>query len=173
MMYVRIFPVMNLVLFYFDILSLGILLVEYLCYHGFHVLTNLHEVLIEDALTLIMREDMDPAPELPAVPIERLKNVPMCLLRSDDLWSYNDFLVQECQRSGFTPNVTCHCYDTPMAMQLVRSGFGISFLPHSIVETHPNSGIYAKPLRGIPAKSYPVLVWSDDVQGAPCVQRRT
>lgn len=34
-------------------LSLGILLVEYLCYHGFHVLANLHEVLIEDALTLI------------------------------------------------------------------------------------------------------------------------
>ena len=34
-------------------LSLGILLVEYLCYHGFHVLTNLHEVFIEDALTLI------------------------------------------------------------------------------------------------------------------------
>ena len=53
MMYVRIFPVMNLVLFYFDVLSLGILLVEYLYYHGFHVLTNLHEVLIEDALTFI------------------------------------------------------------------------------------------------------------------------
>lgn len=53
MMYVRIFPVMNLVLFYFDVLLLGILLIEYLCYHGFHVLTNLHEVLIEDALTLI------------------------------------------------------------------------------------------------------------------------
>ena len=118
-----------------------------------------------------MLEYLDPAPELNEVPIERLEGVPMCLLRSDDLWSYNDFLVQECQRSGFTPNVTCHCYDTPMAMQLVRSGFGISFLPHSIVETHPNSGIYAKPLRGIPAKSYPVLVWSDDVQGAPCVQR--
>ena len=53
MMYVRIFPVMNLVLFYFDVLSLGILLVEYLRYHGFHVLANLHEVLIEDALTFI------------------------------------------------------------------------------------------------------------------------
>src|SRR5574344_295772 len=34
-------------------LSLGILLVEYLCYHGFHILTNLHEVLVKDALTLI------------------------------------------------------------------------------------------------------------------------
>ena len=53
MMYVRIFSVMYLVLFYFDVLSLGILLIEYLCYHGFHVLTDLHEVLIEDALTLL------------------------------------------------------------------------------------------------------------------------
>ena len=63
-------------------------------------------ILGEDKLELIMREDLDPAPELNEVPIERLEGVPMCLLRSDDLWSYNDFLVQECQRSGFTPNVT-------------------------------------------------------------------
>ena len=35
------------------VLLLGILLIEYLCYHGFHVLTNLHEVLVEDALTLV------------------------------------------------------------------------------------------------------------------------
>ena len=49
-------------------------------------------ILGEDALELIMREDMDPAPELSEVPIERLEGVPMCLLRSDDLWSYNDFL---------------------------------------------------------------------------------
>ena len=34
-------------------LSLGVLLIEYLCYHGFHILTNLHEVLIEDAFTLV------------------------------------------------------------------------------------------------------------------------
>ena len=133
---------------------------------------SLHErILGEDALELIMTAATDPAPELDAVPIERLRGVPMCLLRSDDLWGYNDYLMKECRRSGFEPNVPCQCYDTPMAMQLVRSGFGISFLPHSIVETQPNSGIYAKPLRGIPAKSYPVLVWSDDVLGAPCVQR--
>ena len=35
------------------VLLLGILLIEYLCYHGFHVLADLHEVFIEDALTLI------------------------------------------------------------------------------------------------------------------------
>ena len=109
---------------------------------------SLHErILGEDALELIMTAATDPAPELDAVPIERLRGVPMCLLRSDDLWGYNDYLMKECRRSGFEPNVPCQCYDTPMAMQLVSSGFGIS------------------------AKSYRVLVWSDDVQGAPCVQR--
>lgn len=134
--------------------------------------SGLHErSLGEDSLELIMTSATDPAPELDAVPIERLRGVPMCLLRSDDLWGYNDYLLSECRRSGFEPTVPCQCYDTPMAMQLVRSGFGISFLPRSIVETHPNSGIYAKPLLGLPVSSYPVLVWSGDVQSAPCVQR--
>ena len=59
---------------------------------------------------------------------ERLRGVPMCLLRSDDLWGYNDYLMKECRRSGFEPNVPCQCYDTPMAMQLVRSGFGLSLI---------------------------------------------
>ena len=111
------------------------------------------------------------APELNEVPIERLKGVPMCLLRSDDLWSYNDFLGQECQRSGFTPNVTCHCYDTPMAMQMVLSGFGISFLPKSILSTHPGAPLKAKPVRGLPIRSYAVLAWNSAVLSAPCVQR--
>ena len=111
-------------------------------------------ILGEDKLELIMRE-----------------GVPMCLLRSDDLWSYNDFLVQECQRSGFTPNVTCHCYDTPMAMQMVLSGFGISFLPKSILSTHPGAPLKAKPVRGLPIRSYAVLAWNSAVLSAPCVQR--
>ena len=128
-------------------------------------------ILGEDALTLIMREDMDPAPELPEVPIERLQDVPMCLLRSDDLWSYNDFLVQECQRSGFTPNVVCHCYDTPMAMQMVLSGFGLSFLPRSILSTHPGAPLKAKGVRGLPIRSYAVLAWNGELVSAPCVER--
>ena len=84
---------------------------------------------------------------------------------------YNDFLVQECQRSGFTPNVTCHCYDTPMAMQMVLSGFGISFLPKSILSTHPGAPLKAKPVRGLPIRSYAVLAWNSAVLSAPCVQR--
>lgn len=127
-------------------------------------------VLGEDSLALIMTHETDPAPGLTDVPIKLLHDVPMCLLRSDDLWSYDEYLLRECQRSGFEPRIVCHCYDTPMAMQMVQSGFGVSFLPRSIVETHPNSGIYAKSVRGISAKSYSVLAWNDDIYRAKSVK---
>jgi len=134
--------------------------------------TGLRErVLGEDPLELVMRADTDPAPGEEAVDIQALRGVPMCLLRSDDMWGYSSYLISECQRGGFTPDVACRCYDTPMAMQLVRAGFGISFLPRSIVGTHPGAGIYAKPIRGISAMSYPTLVWSDDLYYANCVKQ--
>ena len=94
----------------------------------------------------------------------------MCLLRSDDLWGYSSHLLNECQRSGVSPNIVCQCYDTPMAMQLVQAGFGVSYLPRSIVETHPDSNIYAKPIQGIRVKSYPTLVWSNNIYYAGCVK---
>lgn len=84
-------------------------------------------ILGEETLEVILTESLDPAPGLDYIPIERLRDVPMCLLRSDDLWSYNNYLINECQRNGFSPNVVCQCYDTPMALQMVQSGFGISF----------------------------------------------
>lgn len=134
--------------------------------------TELHEkVLGEDPLELVMTAVTDPSPGQDQVPIEALRDVPMCLLRSDDLWSYRNHLVSQCERAGFTPNIVCQCYDTPMAMQLVQSGFGVSFLPRSIVETHPNSGIYAKPIMGITAKSYPTMIWSDSNYYANCVKQ--
>jgi len=115
----------------------------------------------EDQLKLITTAVADPAPELEEIPIARLQGVPMCLLRSDDLWGYSEVLLKECQRSGFTPNVVCQCYDTTMTMQLVQSGFGVSFLPESIADTLPHSGIYAKPIQGLREKSYAVLAWSE------------
>ena len=126
-------------------------------------------VIGEDRLELVMSAETDPAPELSAVPVERLRDVPMCLLRSDDVWSYNEYLLGECRRSGFVPNVACHCYDTPMAMQLVQSGFGISFLPASIVRTQPGSGIYSKPLRGGTVRSFVELVWREDPFRPACL----
>ena len=95
----------------------------------------------------------------------------MCLLRSDDLWGYSNYLIKECQRQGFTPNITFRCYDTPMAIQLVQAGFGVSYLPRSIVETQPHSGLYTKPIQGISVLSYPTLVWSSNLYYASCVKR--
>ena len=128
------------------------------------------KILGEDPLELVMCPETDPAPGQDVVPIEALEDVPMCLLRSDDLWGYSSHLINECQRSGVSPNIVCQCYDTPMAMQLVQAGFGVSYLPRSIVETHPDSNIYAKPIQGIRVKSYPTLVWSNNIYYAGCVK---
>ena len=123
-----------------------------------------------DPLALILTEELDPCPELDAVPIKALRKVPMCLLRSDDMWGYSSHLINECQRNGFSPNVICQCYDTPMAMQLVQAGFGASYLPRSIVEAHPNSNMYAKPIQYVCEDSYPALVWSHSIYYASCVK---
>ena len=128
-------------------------------------------VLGEDPLELVMCESTDPAPGQEAVPIQALRDVPMCLLRSDDLWGYSRDLLEECRRSGFTPNVACHCYDTPMEMQMVQAGFGVGFLPRSIVEAHPGSPVYTKPVLELSAKSYPILVWENDPYQSGCVRR--
>ena len=134
--------------------------------------SGLHErILGEDPLELVMIRELDPAPDQASVPLEALKGVPMCLLRSDDLWGYSNYLIKECQRQGFTPNTTFRCYDTPMAMQLVQAGFGVSYLPRSIVETQPHSGLYTKPIQGISVLSYPTLVWSSNLYYASCVKR--
>lgn len=128
-------------------------------------------VLGEDPLELVMRESTDPAPGQEAVPIQALRDVPMCLLRSDDLWGYSRDLLEECRRAGFTPHVACHCYDTPMEMQMVQAGFGVGFLPRSIVEAHPGSPVYTKPVLEFSARSCPILVWENTPYQAGCVKK--
>ena len=129
------------------------------------------QVLGEDPLELVMCESTDPAPGEEAVPIQALRDVPMCLLRSDDLWGYSRDLLEECRRAGFAPSVACHCYDTPMEMQMVQAGFGVGFLPKSIVAAHPGSPVYTKPVLEFTARSYPILVWENDPYQAGCVRQ--
>lgn len=128
-------------------------------------------VLGEDPLELVMCPENDPAPGQGQVPIQALRDVPMCLLRSDDLWGYSQDLLKECRRAGFSPNVACHCYDTPMEMQMVQAGFGVGFLPKSIAAAHPGSLVYTKPVLEFSAKSCPILVWKDSPYQEGCVSR--
>lgn len=129
------------------------------------------QVLGEDPLELVVTAETDPAPGQGAVPIQGLRGVPMCLLRSDDLWGYSRDLLDQCRRAGFAPNVVCHCYDTPMEMQMVQAGFGVGFLPKSVVAAHPGSPVYTKPVLEFTAKSYPILVWEHDLYQSGCLKR--
>lgn len=133
---------------------------------------GVHEMILgEDPLSLVMCKALDPAPEEESIPLKALDGVPMCLLRSDDLWGYSSRLLSEFHANNIQPNIVCQCYDTPMALQLVEAGFGISYLPQSIVKNQPTAGLIAKPVRGLPAMSYPTLVWSGDLYYAACVKQ--
>ena len=128
-------------------------------------------VLGADPLELVMCPETDPAPGQEAVPLQALRDAPMCLLRSDDLWGYGRDLLEECRRAGFSPHVVCHCYDTPMEMQMIQAGFGVGFLPRSIVAAHPGSPVYTKPVLECPFSSYPVLAWENSPYQPSCVRR--
>mgnify|MGYP002231192759 CR=1 FL=1 len=120
--------------------------------------TGLHKkVLGEDPLELVMIRELDPAPDQASVPLEALKGVPMCLLRSDDLWGYSNYLIKECQRQGFTPNTTFRCYDTPMAMQLVQAGFGVSIFPVRLWKRSLIRGSIRNRFRG--SRFCPIRLW--------------
>ncbi len=129
------------------------------------------QILGEDPLELVVRRDMDPAPDCAAVPVESLRGLPMCLLRGDDMWGYSDALIAACQQAGFSPTIYAHCYDTPMALQMVYSGLGAGFLPRSIVTNQPAGPLCSKPVQGVQAVSYPTMVWSDALYQPACLQR--
>lgn len=125
-------------------------------------------IVSEDPLELIMTKELDPAPELAEIPIELLKEAPFCLLRSDDIWGYSNFLSDECLRHGFRPRIVCQCTSTHIAVQMILAGFGMSFLPRSITETVPGSGLYSKPIAGMDAHSSSMLVWNENTFLSQC-----
>ena len=127
-------------------------------------------ILEEDRLELVMTAQTDPAPECAVVPLERLQDFPLCMLRSNDLWRYDEHLLRECARRGVTPKIVCHCYDTPMIMQMIQGGFGAGFLPSSIIHSNRNSEIYSKPVQGLPERSYTILTWKNDRCCIGCVE---
>ena len=83
-------------------------------------------ILSEDPLELIMTRELDPAPELSEIPMELLRDAPFCLLRSDDIWGYSNFLSDECLRHGFRPRIVCQCTSTHIAVQIWNGSFSMS-----------------------------------------------
>ncbi len=122
-----------------------------------------YQILEEDFLVLVMHKDLDPAPHQDEIAIEQLRNIPLCMLRSGKFWGYNEFLVNECHKHGFSPNIVCECHDTSVALALVMAKLGISYQPRSIVNLLANPDIYIKPIKDFTIKTYPTLVWNDDI----------
>ncbi|MCR4962614.1 MAG: LysR family transcriptional regulator [Firmicutes bacterium] len=127
-------------------------------------LRGFHSVLLEaDPLELVMHRDLDPAPDQSEIDILALKDLPLCTLRSGKHWGYNEYLVNECERHGFTPNIVCQCTDTSIVMQLVQLKMGLSYQPRSIVSTLNIPDVYSKPIKNFDMKTYPSLIWNNNI----------
>ena len=74
----------------------------------------------------------------------------------------------ECLKRGFRPHVVCQCQSTHIAAHMILAGMGISFLPRSIVDTLPDSGLFSKPVVGLRPISTSVLVWEERTSLSPC-----
>ncbi|MCL2496030.1 MAG: LysR family transcriptional regulator [Clostridiales bacterium] len=129
-----------------------------------------YKILEEEDLVLVLHRDLDPAPEQPELEIEQLRGLPLCMLRSGNYWGYNEFLVDECKKHGFTPDILCECHDTSVALVLVMQKLGISYQPRSIVEMLSLPGIYIKPLKNFETKTYPTLIWDENEYLPRCVR---
>ena len=67
------------------------------------------------------------------------------------------------KRHGFTPNIIYQCSDTSVAMIMVQQKMGISYQPRSIVKTLNLKDVYCKPIKGFEMKTYPALIWNDNI----------
>ncbi len=127
-------------------------------------LKEFHTVLLEeDPLELVMHRDLDPQPEQPEIDIMTLRDQPLCMLRSGKYWSYNEYLVNECERHGFSPNIVYQCSDTSIAMQMVQQKMGLSYQPRSIVQALNLPDVYCKPIKDFEMKTYPSLIWNNNI----------
>ena len=75
-----------------------------------------------DPLILVVNRQLDPAPEEDSIPIEKLEGIPFCMLRNGDFYGYNEILINECQKHGFTPHIFCQCNSASTAHDISCPG---------------------------------------------------
>lgn len=121
--------------------------------------TGLHKkVLGEDPLELVMCRETDPAPGQAEVPIGALEGAPMCLLRSDDLWGYSNYLLNECRREGSPPISCASAMTRPWPCRWCRRDSGSASCPVPLWIPGRAPGFMPSPSRALPP--CPIRCWS-------------
>lgn len=124
-----------------------------------------------DELVLIVTKALDPVPERNYVTVEELKQVPFCLLEHNERSGYNDYLLRACARFGFYPETGGYGNDEHSVLELVAAGFGVGYLPGSVLDTHlcRMNGMYGKGIEGLQVFSPVSMVWDDTAVTPHCV----
>ena len=115
-----------------------------------------------DPLVLVVNPELDPVPEEDSVPIEKPEGIPLCMLRSGDFYGYNEILINECEKYGFTPRILCQCNSASTAMIFVMQGLGLSYQPKTVVDTMTNSHLYGKEFHDFESYMRPAIMLNRD-----------
>ena len=115
-----------------------------------------------DPLILVVNRQLDPAPEEDSIPIEKLEGIPFCMLRNGDFYGYNEILINECQKHGFTPHIFCQCNSASTAMTLVAQGLGLSYQPKMVVDTMTSQNLYGKCIQDFENTMFPAILRKKD-----------
>lgn len=98
---------------------------------------NIHP-LIQDEFFLFLHKEHRLA-QRSSVTLTDLKDEKFILFQKD--FTLHDFIIQECEREGFTPTISYRSSQWDLIIELVASKLGITLLPKSIYDKQSNEDI--------------------------------
>ncbi|KOS69071.1 LysR family transcriptional regulator [Lysinibacillus contaminans] len=93
---------------------------------------------IQDDFVLFLHKDHKLA-QRTSVTLNELKNEKFILFTKD--FTLHDYIIQTCERSGFTPSISYQSSQWDLIIELVSSKLGITLLPKSIYKKQNNKNI--------------------------------
>lgn len=112
--------------------------------------------IVREHLQALFRAD-HPFAALPSVHLRRLKDENFILYRDD--FSLNDLIYQECEKTGYAPNVVCQSSQWDFIAEMVGARLGIALMPKTICKDLDRSRFAYVPLENAPIPWNLAMIW--------------
>lgn len=93
------------------------------------------------------------------VDVALISTIPLILFGPVEGNSLYQQIIQEFKQLKLQPNILCECHDSSMLLSLVKSGFGATILPLSMVQTQLTGDFDIIKIENNPWATEPSLIW--------------
>ncbi|GAB1154646.1 transcriptional regulator BsdA [Paenibacillus illinoisensis] len=94
-----------------------------------------------------------------SVDVALISTIPLILFGPVEGNSLYQQIIQEFKQLKLQPNILCECHDSSMLLSLVKSGFGATILPLSMVQTQLTGDFDILKIKNNPWATEPSLIW--------------